>query len=62
MFKMLEERLKIMREVNMKKMQTEPPEMKTIMSEVKNIPGCINSISHITEEKANASEDKQKLS
>lgn len=46
----------------MKKMQTEPPEMKTIMSEVKNIPGCINGISHITEEKANASEDKQKLS
>lgn len=57
MFKMLEKKLWIVKEVkDIRKMQIELLEMKT-MSEVKNILGRTNVSSDITEEKSNESED-----
>lgn len=57
MFKMLEKKLWIVKEVkDMKKMQMERLEIKT-MSEVKNTLGRTNVSSDITEEKPNESED-----
>lgn len=57
MFKMLEKKLWIVKEVkDMKKMQMERLEIKT-MSEVKNTLGRTNVSSDITEEKTNESED-----
>lgn len=57
MFKMLEKKLWIVKEVkDMKKMQMERLEIKT-MSEVKNTLGRTNVSSDITDEKTNESED-----